>query len=180
MYIPTTVLTSGGGGGPTLIYDSTLGVAAASFDVTSIPATYDHLFGYLVARGDKSAVYTYLQMIFNNDSSANYKGEFLAGSSVTAHSEEFTGSSFIALGYVAAASSPAGACGTCDFRVLNYTGTVFNKHIDFQDGFRSQTSTMEADVGFGEWMSTAAVTQLTFFPDSGNFIAGSRLTIYGL
>ena len=33
---------------------------------------------------------------------------------------------------------------------------------------------------FGIWVSTAAITELTFLPAAGNFIIGSRISLYGI
>ncbi len=55
-----------------MLADTTLGVAAASIDFTSIPQTFAHLMLALYGRGDTAVVNQFVRIRFNNDSGANY------------------------------------------------------------------------------------------------------------
>ena len=49
-----------------------------------------------------------------------------------------------------------------------------------KDATDGTTDSYQSIVGGGEWRSTAAINRVTVFPATGNFIAGTRLTIYGM
>lgn len=56
------------------IYDTTLGVGAASIDVTGIVGSYAHLLIVAYVRSDTAASATGLLTRFNGDTGANYTG----------------------------------------------------------------------------------------------------------
>lgn len=173
------------------IYDSTLTGVAASFDVSALPQGYNDLIIVLVCRSDRAASSEdTLLMRFNGDSGANYDqvqtqvyaaGNYNAGTVVGSVTNPLAQSSFTQVADMPAASSVAGAHAEVEILVRNYAGTTFRK------GMTSYAMAKLADsatnircwMSAGEWRSTAAVTQVTLLPANGNFIAGSRCTIYG-
>src|SRR5438093_5515748 len=58
--------------GMVLIADSTLGAAAASFDITSIPGSYKHLQIVASLRSTRVNNFDPVRIRFNNDSGTNY------------------------------------------------------------------------------------------------------------
>jgi hypothetical protein len=164
------------------IFDSTLGVAAASFDVTGISAAYNHLMVVLSGRGDTAAGSTGVTLRVNNDSGANYENAngYMNGASVYSGAGSGGGTSALVLGHMSAASATAGATGSCNFVISNYASPTL---------WRRWSGTGGADDGTNIWLETftgswrnaaAAINRLTLTPSAGNFAAGSRLTIYGL
>ena len=72
------------------IFDTTLGAAASTVDVTGIVATYAHLRVVAYLRGDTAAGATALSIRFNADSSAAYDGQYvLFETATTAANESF-------------------------------------------------------------------------------------------
>jgi len=165
------------------LYDNVAGSAIASWDVTGISQIYNHLRVVLMARGDTAAVSTFARMRFNNDSAANYASIYMAADqgAAIAGVEENSATS-IEVGKVAAATATASHPGISTIEIPAYVGTTFFKNASWTNGFHSALTTLghTAMSGDGVWVSTAAINRITVFPTAGNFIAGSRLTIYGL
>lgn len=81
-----------------------------------------------------------------------------------------------------AATSPADSATYQEVLISNYISTIFHKSFVLLGwNPRAYSSGNEYSMfGGGAWKSTSAINRITIFPSAGNFIAGSRLTIYGL
>lgn len=165
-----------------MLADSTLGVAAASFDFTSIPATFAHLMLVLYGRGDTAATDVGAQLRMDNDSSALYYSEVLDvnGTTVTA-SESIAGTSAV-VGRVPAASGQANWFGSCAILIPHYAAGSNAKGWTSHGSCARGTTTGNTilRIGSGLWSNISLINRLTLFPAAGNFAAGSRATLYGL
>lgn len=166
--------SSGGGAAAyELISTTVLGSNTASVTFSGLgtsAAAYKHLQVRYVANGDSASYRN--RMRLNGDTGANYATHLLFGSGSSVSSAAGTSTTEMAL------SSGAN------------TANVFNAGVvdllDFQSV--SKNKTMRALVGSagevaltsGVWLSTSAVTSVSLRPDSGNFVTGSRFSIYGL
>lgn len=180
--VSTAAKSSGTASGVVLISDSVLGADAASFDITGIVQTYIGLRFLLDARGTKAATSDSCLLRLNNDSGANYDYQVIAANATTVFGLEGLAQTSIFLGDIPAASATAGRSATIEAVIDNYTGTVFDKNVRAQVGLARATTTTNvfSESNYGLWRSTAAVTRITVFPASNNFLAGSRLTLWGL
>lgn len=175
----------GGSSAMTLIADTTVsGSAAATIDFSSIPGTYKHLRLIGQVRGDTAANNTALRLRMNADSTAahyqwNYVQWYSGG---TSNGAEGASDTAISTGEISASTSPANVPGTFTIDIPNYAGTVFNKTVNSLYGFSTGSGTAGnlAGNGMGYWASTAAITELTLLPGAGNFIIGSRVSLYGI
>lgn len=167
------------------IYDTELGVDAASFDVTSITSAYRSLMIQLLSRSTTAAASTTAAIRFNNDSSAIYDVENLQAVSATVASAGSVAQTSALLGTIPAASATSGLFGQIDATIAHYTGTTANKSVVSHAGAKVATGTPAAtdlvsQEYRGWWRSSAAISRITIFPLAGNFLAGTRLTIWGL
>lgn len=164
------------------LYDNVAGGAIASWDVSGISQAYNHLKLVLTVRGSTAATVVSSGIRFNNDSGNNYNSQrTYSNNAGVAGSGNFAQSRLI-LADCPAASSAANAAGTMEVLVPSYALTTFNKGVVFnsvavQAVYGTNDYTWS---GGGDWLSTAAITRVTVLPASGNWLAGSRLTIYGL
>src|SRR5437879_836374 len=71
-----------------MLADTTLGVAAATIDFLSIPATFAHLLLELYGRGDTALTAANVNIRFNGDSAANYHWQNLDGGGATAQASD--------------------------------------------------------------------------------------------
>jgi hypothetical protein len=162
-----------------MIADSLLvGGPAAQFDFVSIPQTFAHLMVIITGRSDQVANTVAINMRMNNDSSAAYEHESNQGIDAVGSSGQGTAQTVAYVGDMAAASAGAGRVGTATLWIPHYTGTVLNKGWHTLGG--SMYSSHIASLRAGQWLNPAAVTRLTIIPGGGNFVVGSRATVYGL
>jgi hypothetical protein len=160
-----------------------LASSAANMDFLSIPATFRNLFILLAMRGDVAAVGIGLNLRMNNDSGASaYASQYVAGTNATPSAGVNTAVSSINMTSIPAASAPAGAIGMSMVVLPSYAGSTLHKGAVCISGYRTGSGAADqgAALTFGTWLSTAAINRLTVFPASGNFVAGSILSLYGL
>jgi hypothetical protein len=181
----TTAAVSGGGGSGavTLITETALVANAASVTFSSISASYRDLLVVVRGRGDKSATDVDVRVQFNGDTGFNYDAVYqISNASSTMINGDFIGGGYGYCGVLAAATTVASAAGHVEFRIYDYRGTTFHKTYRSRSANkRANTvgSFYEYDVS-GDWRSTAAISSVVVFPDSGNFIAGTVVSLYGI
>jgi len=173
--------SSGSAGALTLLSTTTLG-AAGSIDVTGISGSYNDLILVLIARGTNSANVDYANLTFNNDTGGNYNSEYINVQGTAAVSGvEIVGGVNFRSGRLTGNTSPANTFGVTEVTVLGYASTTWKKNVLWH----SFTDSAGASNGFftfrggGVWLSTVAVTRVTFIGNGGNLAIGSQLRIYG-
>ena len=158
-------------GGMTLL--STTSLTGASVTVSSIVGGYRDLRVFIEQyrpATDASA----LQVRVNGSSALLYNyGGYLAGSTITRNTNEMRAS---------ALNTDNGASNSQIIMTFQeYTNTNVWKVANVF-GFTNNSTTAtnaEAQMGYGIFFDTAAITSLTFFPNSGNFTSGT-VYIYGV
>ena len=167
--------------GVVCLFDQILGVAAPSFDIQNISQAYSHLEIVVQGRSDAAGNSTALLVRLNNDSGANYDcGRLYSSSGTVARSDTF-GAAFISLGEIPAAAAIAGGVGSYEIKLQNYAQVFLNKMITSLGGYKYGTAAgnLWEFLANGFWRNSAAINRVTVYPNAGNFVAGSRLTIYG-
>lgn len=166
------------------VADSTLGVSAASFDFTGLPTTYAALMVIFQGRSDTAALNTQVDMRFNNDSAAaNYawNENRLDGVTVAAADDVPGTAGFVRVGKITGATATANYFGTSTIWIPNYaTGSAAFREFSAKSSGRSSNA---ANAGWlyeygGMWLATTAISRLTLLPEAGNWITGSRCSIY--
>lgn len=174
---------SGGGGGFTRLYNSTLTGAAASFDTgaNAIAAGYSAIMVVLYCRGDTAANSISTVVTFNGDTGAHYDQAFIRNNNGAASAGESAAGTSLNLGYFPAASATASFFGSAQWLIPNYDNASNFKAGNAQFGFFAITATAEQSwqTAF-QWHSTSALNQIKVATSAGNFVTGSRMTIYGL
>lgn len=136
----------------------------------------------IYARGDAAAGVENVVVQFNGDAAANYDTQDLRGNAAaTSASEAFAGSSII-VGLCPAATAGANLFSTIEAFIPNYAGSTNNKQVVSISASKSGTTTgnLFVDIFGGSWRSNAAINRITILPASGNFVAGSRVTLYAM
>lgn len=164
------------------IYDTTLGVSAASIDVTGIVATYAHLMITLYARCDVASTFGTAVMRFNGDAGTNYDWQQLQGQAATASASENFANGALQIGNIPGNTAGANLFSANEIFIPNYAGSTNNKQFLAVAAAKVGTATtnMVVNVFGGGWRSAAAINRITIFPGSGNLVAGTRLTIHAL
>lgn len=153
-----------------------------SVTFNSIPATYRDLLVVVRGRGDAVATFKEVRLQLNGDTGNNYSHEDIIMNNATNSS---SGGDLVAqhfMGWVPAANAPTSNAGTCEARITDYADTTLHKSILSQGGVRTAAgaANLFAVSSAGWWFNTAAVNSVKVFLDSGNFVTGSIVSLYGI
>lgn len=164
------------------IFDSTLGAPAANVDVTSIVGTYAHLLVVSYLRGDQAAVSNFVNIQFNGDTAANYDLQRLHGAAASTIAAEAFAQTSLLCAYEPAGTAGANLFGASVAFIPNYAGASNNKLVLGASSIKTGTTGGSLTVALtgGFWRSNAAITRVTLIPAAGNFVAGTRVTVYGV
>lgn len=164
---------------PVAIGSTILTGSAASVSL-SIPSGYNHLQVVVTARGDTAGTGgQFFFLRFNGDSGSNYVYQYLYGVGATTTSANAGGATTgVRVGVSPIASDAASYFGSANIVCGNISSAVF-KPVTSNFTSAVSASSGYAGTGGGCWLSTAAVTSVAVFPVSGNFVAGSSMSIYG-
>ena len=177
--------SSGSSGTPPfgLLFDSTLSSANATIDTgaSGIAGTASHLLIYFYLRSNKNATTDTVTVTVNNDSSAVYYQQVTQSFNTTVQGVPAQGGTSFNLDSVPAATAPAGVFTPWAFFLPQYAGTVGGKALQALAGYRASSIAggLEAKDMIMFYDSTSAISRLAV-TCSGQFIVGSRMTIYGL
>lgn len=168
------------------LYDSILGSDTATFDITGISSSYNHLRLVTHLRTDESADASNCTIRFNNDSSSLYNDEqhISQDTSVVGVSRNRGAAQFTVTWMAAGANQNAANFAGGDFSIENYANSSHRKNIrghvhSWNDNSGTPYGTMTLFAG--HYQSVTALTRITIFPGGGsNFKTGSRVTLYGL
>ena len=168
--------------GMVCIYDNKLAADAPSFDVTNIPQDYAHLDIVISGRTTEAVANSVLIMRLNGDTGNNYDLEMLYANSASILAAAYEGNNSVDAGRIAGASAPAGTAGRSIIELPDYTNPSFWKGGFVRAFIRNAAGAAafyEFITGY-QWRSVAPVNRITIQPSNAvNFVAGTRLTIYG-
>ncbi len=169
----------------TVIDHTELGAAASSWDVTSIPSSYDHLLVKVSARSDSSDTYGgEVRVTLNGDTGSNYSGTILWAYQSTPQSTRASSAAYMNYSYVSDASQAAGTFGSATYWIPHYSNTANFKQM-ISSSAAEDTSTTDLDwilaVEAGLWQDTSAVDQITLTAGAADdFVQYSTFTLYGV
>lgn len=167
---------------PVLLASSTLGASAASIDLTGIPQDWAHLNLIAYLRGDTAANTIALRLRFNADTGSNYDRQHMLAYATTVESAEAFGETSAFVGDAPAATATANVFSALTIDIPYYSQATNNKSATTSWADKYGVTTEDLVVGSAAifWRSVAAITQVTLFPASGNFVSGSRVSLYGM
>ena len=168
--------TTASSGAMTLIGTTTLSTAAANVTFSSIPSTYQNLKILFSGRGSTSANNVdNIQIRFNSDGGSNYQSVYMGGFSSVAVSA--LSASYIDARYIVAAIPPDTRIGTSEMTIFNYKSTTLKKGLQFLTACYADSPCVFT--GQGVWNSTTAISNIQLYLSSGNFVAGTSVSLYG-
>ena len=154
----------------------------SSITFSSIPSTYKHLQIRGILRGDRANTGEIVGVQYNGDTTtSNYVSHRLIGDGTNAAASSQASGTYSSswVTHIPGASSTASIFGPVVMDILDYATSNKNR----------VGRSLGGDVGgdkiawFGSqlWLSTAAITSITFVPIFGsNFVQYSRLALYGI
>lgn len=164
---------------PTQIATQTLGGTAASVTFSSVPA-FNHISMIWKARGDSAATAVQFFGRLNGDTASHYVWQVNQANNATVAGTD--GGGLVAqmqLGTMTAATSTANY-----FSSGQFTIAYWNDATNFATVQGTTCAFVTATNSFGGTYSglynqAVTLTSVTVFPASGNFVAGSRFSLYG-
>ena len=168
----------------TVIDHDTLGVAAASWTSTTIPADYDHLCLMVSGRSAQSAVYSAQMIRFNGDTTAaSYSSQNLFGWSTSSVSgENQTTATGVAYPMLTGTTTASQTFGAITAWIPDYKSTAgFKAAIVQSTAPYATTGQGQVRYTAGLWQDTSAITSITVIGLTGNnFDQHSSFTLYGI
>jgi len=162
---------------------SVVGAPAASFDFQNIPATFKTLRLVLAVRTDTAVDHGQIVCRFNNDATNIYDSVIaiaLAGAwTVTTLPTE----AFARCGETCGAVAPASHFSIHEILIPSYADADRVKHWEAMSVARQAAGSLRYCKGGGAWFNAglAAINRVTVFDRAGgNWIAGSRCSLYGM
>lgn len=181
-----TASASGGGAAAAVaIYDNTLVSSSFQIVVAGISQLYAHLMIVFSGRSDLAAAFDGVNVKFNGDSGSHYYELITSSNGAGSTGAEVNASGafgFTLLAAVPAASATANCFGITRMTVADYTNTTRFKNVEAVGHMRwgAGAGNHVIRTAGGEWAQTSAITTIEFDANAGSFVAGTRLTIYGM
>jgi len=148
---------------------------AANITFSSIPSGYSHL--QIRATALSSGTYTANDIFrFNGDSGSNYATHSLYGNGSSAAASASSSITSIPTSVTPGATYPF--CSIID--ILDYSNTNKYKTVRVLAGGDQNNTNGYIFLDSGLWMSTAAVTSITWQPNTGNWNQYSTFVLYGV
>ena len=175
--------TAGAGGAAgsfDLLETQVLGSSAASVTFSSLStyaSTYKHLQIRYTARSSRVNTLDYPFFRVNADSGANYSWHNLTGNGSSVSSGSGSSQTFMYLPYSPAANSTANNFNAGVIDLLDPFETTKAKTFRTLGG---STGENYIHVFSGRWGSTSAVSSVTLHMENGNYVTGSRFSLYGV
>jgi hypothetical protein len=171
-----------GGGGMVQIAQIVTASSATSVDFSSIPGTYTNLEIVLNARTTAITQTVGLNLKVNNDGTGgDYQGssyQLWNPSLNTGTVGAGTDGAFVF--NIPGSSMLAGVPGAVIVNLPSYAQTTFNKPILVSGSYPSSGSDVYFLTIQANWLSTTAITDLTFSIGGSAFVDGSTFTLYGM
>jgi hypothetical protein len=156
----------------TPIATTTLASTQADVTFTSISGTYTDLV--LVVTPTTTAANSSIFMQFNSDTGTNYSNTYVFGSGSSAGSGRASSANETSIAFSSVNTTPY----TIKASIQNYSNTTTNKTYLSRSSAASSTS---GDITYvGLWRSTAAITAIKLYPNTGSFTSGSTFTLYAI
>jgi hypothetical protein len=156
----------------TPIQTYTLASTQADVTFTSISGTYTDLV--LVVTPTTTSANSSIFMQFNADTGTNYSVTYIYGSGSVADSDRITSANQGSIAFSSDNTTPF----TIKASIQNYSNSTTNKTYLSRSSAASSTSGDLTYVGL--WRSTAAITAIKLYPNTGSFTSGSVFTLYGI
>jgi len=176
-----TTGSGGGGSGLPVVVTQTLAASAASISLTSLPGTYTSLLIHVLARVDTSGGGGPIKCQMNGDTGANYDWYSYDLFYASAAHAQGIGATAANVGAYSDTLAAAGTFSFSEILLPMYAGGTYKTFSGRGNWIQAQASgDINAMQFAGEWRSTAAITSLLLSTSAGNFVAGTKVVVYGL
>jgi hypothetical protein len=140
-------------------------------------STYKHLQVRYTARSSAAVPGNGVLGRLNGVTSATYAQHFLYGNGATVQSGAATSQTSALVGLESAASATANIFGAGVIDLLDAYSTTKNKTLRT---FTGVADLPRVDLHSSVFINTASITSFELRPEAGNFVSGSRFSLYGI
>lgn len=162
----------------TLISTATAPSAQAALEFTGIVGTYTDLLLTLSIRGSATGTADELLLTFNNNGSS-YSSRELLGNGASLSSNAASSQAFFPRIWAPLSSATSDTFSSGSIYIPNYSGAT-NKAIISDTASENNATTSYLSFMAGLWANTSAITSIKVNFGSGNVVAGSTATLYGI
>ena len=167
----------------TVIQAAELGADAASFTISSIASSYDHLYLTVSARDGKSAYYNNLEFRFNSDSS-NYSNTYLLAQTLTPTSARDSAGVGDVISLCGGDSLLADTFSTTTMWIPHYSNTANDKQCIIKSVVPNNSTTDNQwyiTMTAGLWASTDAIDEIRVKSEGGTeLMTYTSYVLYGI
>lgn len=145
--------------------------------------SYSHLRIIVSGRSSESATATAIDCQFNGDTGANYDRQWVQGAGATASAQESIGQTAIKqILTLSGATAASGNIGSGEILIPNYRDTNLHKQGTsvFSVKTTNATGGSFSRANTWAWRSTSAITSITLALTAGNYVAGTKFSLYGI
>lgn len=155
---------------------TTISTATASVTFSSISSSYTDLI-LIINCGDSLPAETH-NFRFNSDTGTNYSLTTLYGNGSTTATARESNRTNGCFAYFVVADSPVEYMSI--LHIMNYSNTTTFKAALSRSNRASANNYPGAEAIVNLWRNTSAITSITLFPNAGNFVSGSTISLYGI
>ena len=161
------------------IATTTLGSNQSTVTFSSIPQTYTHLHIRSINRITEASTDSNIYMTFNSDTATNYSNHYFYGTGSGVAAGANVNDTVTIPFRCTGANSAANIFGAGIVDILDYANTNKFKTMRSLTG-HDQNGSGIFFMFSSNWRSTAAITSITFTPNSGNIAQNSTFALYGI
>ena len=156
----------------------TVGVLGAStIDFSSISSTYTDLLLKVSVRGSLGS-FPSLRLTVNG-ATTNYSSRRLYGDGSSAASDTPSSPAYLVQMPIPALSETASTFASTEIYLPNYAGAT-NKSVSVDSVAENNATSTFTMMNAGLWSQTTAISSLSLFLSSGNFVQFSTASLYGI
>lgn len=151
------------------------GSSTSRITFNSVPSTYTDIIAIANCATSGGASSLYGQV--NGDTGTNYSWTYLYGNGTSAASGRFSNAGNYIAGYYVTPATGFDFVSITHYQ--NYANTTTNKTV-LSRANASGGTYPGAEASVSLWRNTAAINRIDFYIGTGNFVAGSTFTLYGV
>ena len=137
---------------------------------------YKHLQVRMVTRSDRASTVANIDFRLNGDSGSNYAWHTVQGNGSAVNVGAVSSTTLMRLAETTGSTEVSNNFAACVVDILDYANTSKNTTARSLSG---RTGNSQIGLRSGLYNNTAAITSVTITPQ-GNFITGSRFSLYGI
>lgn len=158
---------------------ATVGTGARASLTVNVTGAWNFLDVQWYGRADKNAAAASAYLQLSGDTTSSYLWEVVeTNNTTTTPTPSGATDTVMHIGTMPALTATANYAGAGRFSIAGASSSLF-KVVTSQAAGHSGLTNVRIGTYAGQWNKTGAVTSITLMPDTGNWVVGSTLSVYG-